>query len=280
MQIIDLSQLMLSAIFGSKRDLELNIDNLRGMMLAMIRNLNSKFRYRYGNLVIAVDGENPYWRTELFPHYKANRVKLREKSGLDWTQVKAVVGQFKAELDEYFPYKFIEIPHVEADDIIATLVCRNAEPIMIISSDHDYIQLHRDNVKQYDPIRDKFIYHDNPSGYLVEHVIKGDAGDGIPNVYSDDDVFINDAKRQVVMTEKRFDIAYSTWLYKLPDTDSKMRAGICRNERLIDLSMIPSDIQDKITESFNSQPERPRLMMRKYFMTHKLTYLSRSLGEF
>lgn len=280
MQIIDLSQLMLSAIFGSKRDLELNIDNLRGMMLAMIRNLNSKFRYRYGNLVIAVDGDNPYWRAELFPYYKANRAKLREKSGLDWNQVRAVVGQFKAELDEYFPYKFIEIPHVEADDIIATLVHNHEEAIMIISSDHDYIQLHRENVKQYDPIRDKFIKHDNPSAYLIEHIIRGDSGDGIPNVYSDDDTFVNESKRQVAVTESRFDDAYSTWLYKLPDTNAKMRSGIYRNEQLIDLSMIPREIQAKIWERYETQPERSRSLMRKYFMKHNLTYLSRSLGEF
>ena len=39
----------------------------------------------------------------------------------------------------------------------------------------------------------------------MEHILKGDAGDGVPNVLSDDDVFINDDKRQTPLSKKKME---------------------------------------------------------------------------
>ncbi|NDI20929.1 MAG: hypothetical protein EBY85_06505, partial [Burkholderiaceae bacterium] len=80
------------------------------------------------------------------------------------------------ELRAVFPYKVIEIEGAEADDIIASLAmwsCNNdlsitglieePKPFLIISGDHDFIQLQtHKHVKQYSPIQKKFIKADMP----------------------------------------------------------------------------------------------------------------------
>ena len=282
MQIIDLSQIMISAIFGSKRELDCTIDDLRAMMLFMIRNINSNFRRHYGTLVIAADGKAPYWRKEIFPHYKGNRKKLREKSDVDWDAIHEVVTQFKTELKENFPYKFIEIDHVEADDIIAVL-CQTYqdEEIMIVSSDKDYFQLNNENIKQYDPINDRYIHNhidESPSLYLAKHVIKGDRGDGIPNILSDDDTFMVEGKRQKTIGKNKLDDLVSLYLAegKIPEHEEKL----ARNITLIDLNHIPPEVKQKIVDVYSSVVPASRNDMRKYFGILGLTGCSRSIGEF
>ena len=54
------------------------------------------------------------------------------------------------EIREYLPYKAIHLDGVEADDVIGTLTMRTQEfgqdePIMIVSSDKDFIQLQKYN---------------------------------------------------------------------------------------------------------------------------------------
>ena len=71
----------------------------------------------------------------------------------------------------------VYIDHAEADDIIATLVMNREEklngvvseqePILILSSDKDFVQLQRfENVKQYSPLKKKFLNTDNPETFL------------------------------------------------------------------------------------------------------------------
>jgi 5'-3' exonuclease len=115
---------------------------------------NKKYRDEYGQVVIAVDGSNS-WRKRVFPQYKAHRKKNREASSMDWDKFFEILNTVREEIKENFPYKFVHLEGVEADDIIATLVEETqefgkAEPVMIISSDKDFIQLHRfKNVKQF-----------------------------------------------------------------------------------------------------------------------------------
>lgn len=277
MQILDLSQLILSAIFGSKY--EINIDNLRGMMLAMVRNSNFRFRLKYGEMIIAADGETPYWRTDIFPYYKANRKKLREKSNIDWKLVYEVTSQFKEELKEYFPYKFIEIPRVEADDIIAVLTINRTEPIMIVSSDKDYLQLHDEDVQQYNPVQDRYVSTESPEEYLLNHILRGDSGDGIPNVLSDSDTFMVEGKHQKKLGSKQFAIIADNYQRNyIPNEE--INRNLMRNESLIDLKRIPDFIVTDILQNFTTQEKRTRLKMRKYFAQHNLPNFMRSLGEF
>lgn len=274
---MDLSQIMLAAILGSAKDTPIDIENVRGMMLGMIKNLNFKFRRSHGELVLAADGVGPYWRQKIFPHYKGNRKKRRETDTTDWVKVYEVVDQFKTELRLNFHYRFIEIPHVEADDIIGVLCTEHAkhEDIMIISMDKDFIQLHNKRVRQYDPIRDRFIKHDNPKQYLLEHIIRGDSGDGIPNMLSDDDVFMV-GKRQVSMTEARF----ADLKKKVMSDDASTKERFRRNARLIALSKIPEEHCASILSAYESEAGKSKGLMRHYFAEHGLIRYSQSIGEF
>jgi len=87
------------------------------------------------------------------------------------------LGKIRQELKDYFPYRVIDVESAEADDIIAALVHMHGkivsspsdEKILILSGDKDFIQLHiYSNVRQYDPVRKKFIEHNDPERYLKE----------------------------------------------------------------------------------------------------------------
>src|SRR5574343_1545188 len=127
-----------------------------------------------------------------------------------------------------------------------------------MSGDKDFIQLHiYDNVKQYDPVRKKWITHPDPLSYKREHILKGDAGDGVPNILSSDNCFVV-GERQRPMTAKKLE----HYLKVSPtDMEATIARNYFRNEQLIDLEQVPDDIRVKVMDSFNSQKkDRPTLM--------------------
>ena len=195
MIIVDLNQVMISNFMmqiGSHTNIKVEEDLLRHMILNSLRSYNTKFRKEFGDIIIACD-DRKYWRREVFPYYKANRKKARDKSEIDWNSVFEVMHKIREELKEFFPYRVIQVDGAEADDIIGTLAQQfgnSNEKILVLSGDKDFIQLQTYmNVKQYDPVRKKYIQHNNPSQYIKEHIIRGDTGDGIPNFLSPDNCF-------------------------------------------------------------------------------------------
>jgi hypothetical protein len=282
MIIVDLSQVMLSNLMmqiGNHTNAKIEENMVRHMVLNSLRSYKQKFGEEYGEIVIACDNTN-YWRKQLFPYYKANRKKSQEKSELDWKAIFECLNKIRAELKEYFPYRVIDIESAEADDIIATLVRISSldEAVLILSGDKDFIQLQKyDNVKQYDPVRKKWITHDNPERYLAEHVLKGDSGDGVPNVLSSDNCFVI-GERQKPLTQKKIDALIDLGLDG--KFDHALARNYMRNKHLIDLSMIPVDVKDKILESYNAQGDKGRDKMFNYFIANKLKNLMESIGEF
>ena len=86
-------------------------------------------------------------------------------------------------------------------------ICRveRSEDILIISSDKDFQQLQSfGNIKQYSPAHREYLVCENPEWYLSNHIIRGDSSDGIPNILSDDDTFINPDKKQTIMNKKDY----------------------------------------------------------------------------
>lgn len=284
MILLDLSHIMYAAILASQKDVPINLENVRGLMLGMIRKLNFKFKRQYGLMVIAADGKGPSWRKQKFPFYKAARRKMQATGSVDWKTIHEVTAEFKRELDLNLPYRFIEIDRAEADDIIAVLVSYRSEPVLIISGDKDMFQLHAKEpreVVQYDPIRAKFTTCDDPKEYIFEHIIKGDRGDGVPNIYSDDDSLINEGKRQIAMTQARFLNAKNSWNDKSTAFYKMHCKNIERNRTLIDLTNIPTDLVEEISKSFHSQEKtRVRSNMRPYFLSNGLNDFAMSIGEF
>ena len=275
---------------GNHTDAKIEEGLVRHMVLNAIRSYKQKFGEEYGEIVIACDDKN-YWRRKIYPYYKANRKKSREESDIDWTTIFECFNKIRDELKEYFPYRVLKVDTAEADDIIGTLVQQygsylvghHGTKILIMSGDKDFIQLQKfANVKQYDPVRKKFISHKNPELYLKEHIMRGDAGDGVPNFLSPDDVFVTKG-RQKPIRQTNLD----KWVNQSPETfgdieligDTMVR-GYKRNESLIDLSKIPSDIYNMVVAQYEEQKDKKRGDLLNYFIKFKLKNLMPLIGEF
>ena len=267
---------------GNHTNAEIEEGMVRHMVLNSLRSYRTKFGPEYGELVIACDNTN-YWRKQYFPYYKANRKKARENSDLDWKAVFECLNKIRQELKEFFPYKVVDVESAEADDIIGTIANNYGseldfgEKILILSGDKDYIQLHKySNVKQYDPTRKKWVTHNDPQQYLKEHILRGDSGDGVPNVLSSDNCFVV-GERQKPLTAKRLEQHLNL---KPEEMDSMVSRNYYRNEKLIDLNFTPKELQEKIMESYNSQTNKNRSKLMNYFIANKLKNLLEHINDF
>ena len=276
-----MNQVMLSNLMmqlGNHTNAQLEENMVRHMILNSLRSYRNKFCAEYGEMIIACDNTN-YWRKQLFPYYKANRRKATENSELDWRQLFECLNKIRAELKEFFPYRVIDIESAEADDIISTLVrTYPMEKILILSGDKDFIQLHsQGNVKQYDPTRKKWVAHENPDRYLMEHVLKGDSGDGVPNVLSPDNCFVV-GERQKPLTQKKIDALIELGLDG--KYDHPLARNYMRNKQLIDLGHVPKEIAKKVVESYDSQTGKDRSKLLDYFIANRLKNLMENISEF
>ena len=278
MIIVDINQIMISNLMVTihRDNLELGEDLIRHMVLNSLRGHNKKFRKQYGEMVIACDSGN-VWRRTIFPNYKAGRKANREKSEHDWEYIFDLLSKVKNEIKQFLPYKVIEVESVEADDIIAVLCKRTNEKVLILSGDKDFIQLHNDRIKQYNPVLNKFVGQgENPSLYIREHILKGDRSDGIPNVLSDDNVFI-EGRRQRPLSRKKIE----AWGNEIvPTFNEEEQKNYDRNRKLIDLSCLPKEIEDKINNEFNDVKVATRDKILGYFINKKLKTLIESIDEF
>ena len=278
MIIVDINQIMISNLMVTihRDSLELSEDLVRHMVLNSLRGHNKKFRKQYGDMVIACDSGN-VWRKQTFPNYKAGRKESREKSEHDWTMIFDILSKVKNEIKEFLPYKVIEVESVEADDIIAVLCRRTNEKVLILSGDKDFIQLHNDRIKQYNPVLNKFVGQgENPSLYIREHILKGDRSDGIPNVLSDDNVFI-EGRRQRPLSKKKIE----AWCNEIvPTFSEEEQKNYNRNKTLIDLNCVPKELEDKINREFDNFEVATRDKILGYFINKKLKTLIESIDEF
>ena len=283
--LVDYNQVILASLFasiGNHTDVAADENIIRHMFLNSIRANRKKFTEEYGEIVICADGKNT-WRREAYPYYKANRKKSRDESGMDWAALFEIMNTIRDELREYFPYKVIHIDHCEADDIIGTVIHEygselniGAEKFLVLSGDKDYIQLQNyANVDQYDPIRKRWIRNDNPHQYLKEHILKGDTGDGVPNILSADNCLAV-GERQKAMTKKRMAL-YSEGTDQM---DEETLRRYYRNKMMIDLSEIPQKYQDMIMSEYNQNKDIGRKELFNFFVKKKLKHLITDIQDF
>jgi hypothetical protein len=300
MIIVDFNQTAISTLMAElagRTDVEIRKDLIRHMIINAIRSYKVKFGAEFGELVIACDNRK-YWRKDKFPYYKASRKKARQDSGFDWKLIFDTLSEIRAELHQFFPYQVIDVEGAEADDVIAVLALwtqtndfKNSvglfgepepQPVLILSGDHDFIQLQKyKNVSQFSPIHKKWIKPDQSiQHYLMEHIIKGDKGDGIPNILSADDTFTTDARQRPITTKKM-----EPWLSINPDeftthVDTETARNFQRNRYLIDFEYIPDTVRNNIIGAWQTQPRKDRSQLLNYFMEHKMKNLIDSLGDF
>ena len=288
MIIVDYSGIALASIIINKTfDEQL----IRHMILNSLRMYRTRYKDEYGELVLAVDASNN-WRRTAFPQYKASRKKTQKESSFDWGEAFRILNKIREEIAENFPYTVVRVDGCEADDVIGTLVTRNPDPnrdydpekIMIVSSDRDFLQLQKYKfVRQYSPLLKKELTVDNPRVWLQTHIIKGDKGDGVPNILSDDNVFV-EGFRQTPITQKKIDsiiedleegeLLYAASWYR----------NYCRNKKLIDLSETPKELRREIINNFMADKPDTRWMRRgkvfPYLVENKCNELIKSAQEF
>lgn len=257
-------------------------DIVRHVSLDGIRLINAKFREIYGDPILAIDSPKGSWRRDVFPYYKASRSDTRKKSQVDWKELLHQVDVIKNELKDNFPYKVIEVERAEADDIIGVLTRKaveDGEEVMIISGDKDFIQLQIDNtlVQQWDKRSETYVGAEDPKRYLFEHVLKGDRGDGIPNVLSPGDSLVSKI-RQKPMSKKRLDEYWDDRTLLLSDEVIKRRLE--ENVKIIDLSYTPKDLQTEIMDQYNQPVDVPRHKIKDYMISRRLRKLYENINYF
>ena len=275
MNQIAVANLMMNLKMNNSKTIDENM--VRHMILNSIRMYRMEHHDEYGEVVLTWDSKHS-WRRDYFPEYKASRRKGREESDLDWDDIFGTLNKIRNEIKENFPYKYLEVFGAEADDIIGFLCEENRdEKILIISGDKDFIQLQKfPNVKQWSPITKKDVNGFNPTTYLKEHILKGDTSDGVPNVLSPDNTFV-DGLRQRPLSRKKI----QSWLIGGgSDWNDEVKRNFQRNSTLIDLSRTPEELKNQIRLEYNNAPHGDRSKLLNYFMQNKLKELTENIGEF
>ena len=275
MNQIAVANLMMNLKMNNSKTLDESM--VRHMILNSIRMYRKEHHSEYGEVVLTWDSKHS-WRRDYFPEYKAGRRKGREESDLNWDDIFGTLNKIRNEIRENFPYKYLEVFGAEADDIIGFVCEENQdEKIMIISGDKDFIQLQKyPNVKQWSPITKKDINGFDPTIYLKEHILKGDTSDGVPNVLSPDNTFV-DGLRQRPLSRKKI----QSWLVGGgSDWNDEVKRNFQRNLTLIDLTKTPEELKNQIRLEYNNAPHGDRSKLLNYFMQNKLKELTENIGEF
>jgi len=285
MIIIDYSAISISNIAIQK--LQPDEDLFRHMVLNSIRMYRKKYGRDYGEIVLACDaGGN--WRKDIYPEYKYARSQGRKDSDLDWTRIYEILNKIVDEIKTSFPYVVLRKEGMEADDIINSLVeytqeFGNYEKVMIISGDKDFAQLQKySNVDQYSPITKKLIKVDDPHAVLKTQILKGDGSDGVPNILSPDDVFVQESVRQTPLRKKLIETFISAKDVRDVMTDDQYRNYI-RNKKMIDLSECPIELKEYIIKQYDLQygsQHLNRCKVMPYFIQHNCRNLLENITDF
>ena len=284
MILVDMNQISLASVMMhlniTKRD-SVESGMVRHMILNSLRMYRERFFEEYGELVICYDSKH-YWRRDIFPQYKAGRKKTRDSSSHDWNDIFEFLNAFKDEMIEFMPYKVLEVYGAEADDIIYTLTHEfesDNGKTLILSGDKDFIQLQRyKNVTQYSPITKKFIDGMVWNEYLDEHILRGDTSDGVPNVLSPDNTFV-DGLRQRPLGKKKI----QSWVeHNIEDVlpNDEVKRNFQRNKKLIDLTEAPQELFSEITKTWKEAKTNPRSKLLNYFIQNRLSDLMDCIGDF
>lgn len=278
MILVDASSIFVSSIMAQIKTFDDQPELVRHTIFNIIRRFNLEHREEYGEMILCFDSKNN-WRKDAFPQYKANRKKNRDNSEHDWKAIFDFINQTTTEIKEYSPFRCVEVDRCEADDIIGTLCEKhmNPEPILIVSPDKDFVQLQRyPNVRQYSNIQKKWVEPEiDAMTDLANKVLSGDAGDGVPNVLSDDNVLI-ESRRQTVLSKKKRE----TLLENPEGLGTTVARQIIRNRDMIDLTRTPNDLKEQILDTFEQKPKGSIMRLMTLFTKNQMKLMIESLGDF
>ena len=297
--LVDLSQVVLGACYAFKDELSTHktvedraeaINLVRHVILSQLKYYNTKYKQQYGKLIVCCDGKN-YWRKKVFPYYKACRKNMRTKVDLDWNLIFETINQTISDLRDNFLFPVVQVEYAESDDVIATLtkylqdheviegpMFDSKQEILIVSSDKDFIQLHvYGNVKQISPVTKRYVEDPDPKRYLDLKCVKGDKGDSIMNILSDDDAFVT-GKKCPKMTQKRIDTLLEQGYENC--TDPVIKRNWHRNKVLIDFAYIPDKISNRILDEYNKPVQGNKQKIFDYLIKHRCNLLLNDINSF
>ena len=279
MILLDYSSVTMSSLMTRIDDYDKDTDLLRHQIFNIIRLYNVQFRSEFGEMIICMDAANN-WRRDYYSFYKANRRKSRSNSVYDWDKIYSVLNSVRDEITTMSPFRCVRNDRCEADDVIATIVERkkSEEPILIISPDRDFVQLQKfPNVKQYSNIQKKWIVPKvSPEYDLKEKVLKGDTGDGVPNVMSDDCSLMEENMRQTPLRKNKFE----SLLNDPESLGTTIARRVIRNRDLIDLSRTPDDLKNQIYTQFEKKSIGSINTLINLFSKYKMKMLLEALPDF
>lgn len=313
--LVDFNQIALANIFIFMGDLKNAdekemLDICRHGIINTLISYKKKFGAEYGDLIITADAGN-YWRKDVFPEYKANRYKDKEESDFNWELAWKCLNQVRDEIQAIFPWRFLRVKRCEADDIIAVL-CKYSQdneyitsglidepqPMLIISSDGDDAQLGiYENIRQWCPKKKTYLPRKSKKDlklYMVDHVVKGDTGDGVPNIFMRSTFFLDrkEKERQKTVTQKILDsflehgIDAIDLLPKEKDESEKdyqerlkqIRMRYVQNKTVVLFEHIPDYISESILQYYHDNPSTGTLdNVRKYFIKNRMRLLMEEL---
>ena len=189
--LIDISNLLYRAFYTLppekfKRSDGLATNAVYGVSTMITKIINKmKKEYKDIHIVCCFDSNTcNSTRLAIDPNYKKNRPKAPQEMGPQFSIVREMIKSMHLEV--------MDIPNMEADDIISSLVHKyNSKytETIICSPDKDYSQLlHYDNVKQYNAKKELFItgndictsYGIPPVHFTMYQALVGDKCDNIP----------------------------------------------------------------------------------------------------
>lgn len=212
------------------------INKYEQMYLDSIIKLIKKKTMKDAIVIFCMDApRNTLWRNKIHETYKEGRIDLSLKSNFKPT--------FQYTYDHIIPnivknnnMYSLQVPNLEADDIIACITLHVKHNIIIISGDTDFLQLGNENIQFINYKSKKFleITSNDAIEYLNKKIILGDKSDNIPGI----------------MTLRKFNTFKSKDILDYIKNDEKLYKLYLYNRSIIDFNYIPKEYYNKIITEF------------------------------
>jgi len=249
-------------------------EDLAGVVLSKISQISAKHKQKYGKTVVCTEGKGN-WRRDVYPLYKKHRSTARKKSTYDWALFYEGFDLAIEIIQNELQWKLLHVDMTEADDCISVLARRGQGKILIVSRDGDFFQLHNANVQQYD-----FSTHKMLSGkkfgpdYFHTKFVKGSAKENVANIQMPIDHITEGEGRQKAVSKK--------FLASLV-LEGDLLVRYNENKALMDLSLIPSEIQEDIVVAYRQQLKAPIPTIKEMgtsLREHGFRILARNVEDF
>jgi DNA polymerase-1 len=153
-----------------------------GFTTALLKIIREK---KPDGVAVFFDTPEPTERHRIFEDYKAQRPETPGELVRQLPHIREMIAAFNISI--------FEVPGYEADDLIGTIAkeaAKKRSTVFIVTADKDMLQLVDENIKIYDPVKDRILddkYVKEKFGVAPERVpefmaLTGDAADNIPGI--------------------------------------------------------------------------------------------------